>query len=234
MNNTNNFSARESFAHAKNLFYNAMRDKFQSDTDCWNFVNSLKLSQSEVRLEVELNSANNLFTFAVNPQQANTTNIKFPTEKRLELQDSLVANEYGIYVCNPASREDVEFELSTYANELAFSAAQAAAINGTFYANGNFQVRCNNDVVAPYRGLLNHLYKPQTQQTAALAAGSPADQIRGAEDGMITMEPNLLLIGSKNYQPQIVLPGALATVATFTRAVIIFRGVLAQNSTIVN
>jgi hypothetical protein len=92
----------------------------------------------------------------------------------------------------------------------------------------------NNDVVIPYRGLFNHWYKPQTQQTAALGAGSPGDQIRGAEDGMITFEPNAILIGSKGYQPQIVLPAAMASAAQFLRCILIFRGILAQNSTVVS
>jgi hypothetical protein len=86
----------------------------------------------------------------------------------------------------------------------------------------------------PYRGLFNHWYKGQTQQTAALGAASPADQIRGAEDGFITDEPNILLIGSKGYIPQIILPAAIALTSTHVRAVLIFKGILAQNSTSVS
>jgi hypothetical protein len=86
----------------------------------------------------------------------------------------------------------------------------------------------------PYRGLWNHLYNPQTQQTNPLGAGSPGDQVRGAEDGMVTMEPNILLVGSKGYLPEIVLKSALASAAANLRAVLIFRGVLAQNSTSVS
>lgn len=235
MNNTNNLSARESYEHAKARFYVAMRDKFDSNEACWNWINTLKFSQSEIRLETLLNIVNNTFTFGVTPQQANSANIVFNTEQRLNLQDSLVINEYGIFVAAPSSNTDTNFQLKTYGNTQTFpTGASAANIDGTFYSNGNFQVRCNNDVVAPFRGLFNHWYKPQTQQTLALGAASPADQIRGCEDGMVTMEPNLVLIGSKNYQPQIVLPVALAAVEAFQRVVLIFRGVLAQNSTVVN
>jgi hypothetical protein len=95
-------------------------------------------------------------------------------------------------------------------------------------------MRVNNDVIIPFRGLLNHWYKPQTQQTAALGPASPQDQFRGAEDGFITQEPNLLLIGSKAYVPQIELPAALSSAAEFLRCVLIFRGILAQNSTVIN
>jgi hypothetical protein len=234
LNNTNNMSARESFLHAKAMFFKAFRDKFSNDGDCRQWVDSLKLSQSEIRLEVELNAANNSFVFGLTPNQVNSTNVQFLTETRLNLQDSLCVNEYGIYVAQPAARDSTAFQLKTYGSSQTFAAADAAALDSTFYSNGGFQIKCNNDVICPYRGLFNHWYKPQTQQTAALGAASPADQIRGAEDGMITSEPNVVLIGSKNYVPEIVLKSAMASAAQFLRAVIIFRGILAQNSTVVS
>lgn len=235
MNNTNNYSARMSFDIAKQILFNAWIGNFNGDAQaCNKWVESRKLSQSEVRLEVELNTANNLFTFGLTPQQANSTNVVFNTEKRLDLQDSLIASEYGVFVAQPSSRTATDFVLNTYGNTQNFAAADAAALDSTFYSNGFFLMKCNNDVIIPYRGLFNHWYKPQTQQTAALGAGSPKDQIRGAEDGFITQEPNVLLIGSKNYVPQIQLPSNLASAAAFERCILIYRGVLAQNSTVIN
>jgi hypothetical protein len=235
MNSTNNASARMSFDIARQLLYDSWIGSFKGDAaGCRNWVNGKKLSQHEVRLEVELNTANNRFAFGVTPNQSNTTNFIFPTENRLMLQDSLIVSEYALFVCQPASRTDVAFTLETYGNTQVFAAADAAALDGTFYSNGSFSTKVNNDVVIPYRGLFNHWYKPQTQQTAALGPASPKDQLRGAEDGFVTQEPNLLLIGSKNYVPEIILPGALASAAAFLRAVLIYRGVLAQNSTVVN
>lgn len=234
MNNTNNFTARESYIQAKKMFFKAFRDKFNNDGDCASYVESLKLSQSEIRLEVELDAVRNSFVFGLTPNQTNTTNVQFNTERRLNLQDSLCVNEYGIFVAQPASRTDTAYNLRTYGNTQDFAAADAAALDTTFYSNGGLQVRANNDVIIPYRGLFNHLYRPQTQQTAALGAASPKDQIRGSEDGMITAEPNLVLIGSKNYVPEIVLASALASAAAFERCILIFRGILAQNSTVVS
>jgi hypothetical protein len=43
-----------------------------------------------------------------------------------------------------------------------------------------------------------------------------------------------VLIGSKNYVPEIVLKSAMASAAAFLRTVVIFRGILAQNSTVVS
>lgn len=239
LNTTNNFTAREAYTTAKKMFWRAFRDKFApgagGDSDCANFVESLKLSQSEIRLEVKLDALRNAFTFGVTPNQANTNNIQFNTERRLQLQDSLCVNEYGIFVGNPAADADTEWRLRTYGNTVDFAATTAKSLDSTFYSHGHLQVNANNDVVIPYRGLFNNLYMPQTQQTAALGAASPGDQIRGAEDGFITAEPNLVLIGSKNYVPQLILPAALTIdAADHPRAVIIFRGVLAQNSTVVS
>ncbi len=235
MNNTNNSSARESFEIAKKIFFNSFLNNFKGDmAACQSYVNSLKLSQSEIRLEVNLSTTANSFVFGVLNNQANSNNIQFGTETRLNQSDTLCVNEYGIFVGQANGNNDTTFQLNTYGNNQIFAAADAAALNSTFYSNGGFQITVANDVVCPYRGLFNHFYRGQTQQTAALGAGSPGDQIRGAEDGMITMEPNILLIGSKNYQPQIVLKSALASAASNLRAVLIMRGILAQNSTVVS
>lgn len=238
MNSTNNLSARETYQHARRMLYNAMRNKFsegfQGDKDCTDWVDGRKLSQNEIRLEVRLNITSNSFIFGLTPNQANSSNLQFPTERRLELQDTLVSSEYGVFVANPSSDTDVAFELKTYGNNQVFTQPQADQLNSTFYSNGFYQLKCNNDVVAPYRGLWNHMYVPETQATAAPGAASPIDQRRGAEDGFITQEPNILLIGAKNYVPSVELKAALTSAGTFARAIVIYRGILAQNSTIVN
>jgi hypothetical protein len=235
MNSTNNASARMSYDVAKQILFNSWIESFGGNsTECWRWVNNRKLSQHEIRLEVELNINNNRFAFGLTPNQANSTGVVFNTENRLMLQDSLIVSEYAVFVAQPTSQTDTAYLLNTYGNTQVFAAADAAALDSTFYSNGSLQTKVNGDVVIPYRGLFNHWYKPQTQQTAALGAGAPKDQLRGAEDGFITQEPNLLLIGSKNYVPEIVLPSALASAAAFLRAILIYRGVLAQNSTVVN
>lgn len=244
MNNSNNQSARESYGIAKKLLYDAWIDQFISANPgkpkeyasslCWQWVNSRKLSQNEIRLEVELNNSSNVFTFGVTSQQPNSNNVVFPTEKRLQQADTLISSEYKIFVAAPTSRLDTAFQLRTYGNPVDFTAAQALALDGEFYSNGYFSVKVNGDVITPLRFLSNHHYLPQTQQTVALGAGSPGDQFRGAEDGSITLEPNLLLIGSKTFVPQITLNTAMVPAMAFTRAILIECGVLAQNSTVIN
>lgn len=243
MNSTNNISARASFENAKRMFFNAFRDKFPAgvagDRACSDFVNSLKLSQSEIRTEVQLTTTANQFVFGVTTQQNSTgATAVNNTENRLALQDSLCVSEYGLFVAKPASATDAAYKLLTYGNVNVFSTSNAAAaIDGNLYSNGQFRLTCNNDVLVPSRGLLNHRYVPQTQQSGVTASATVAlyqDQFRGAEDGFVTAEPNIVLVGSKNYLPQLIIPSALAAVETYQRAVLIFRGILAQNSTVIS
>lgn len=235
MNSTNNASARSSFDIAREVLFNSWIGSFKGDSaSCRQWVNSRKLSQGEVRLEVGLNTTSNRFVFGVTANQSNSSNVIFTTENRLKLQDSLIVSEYAIFVAQTSGNTDTTYTLNTYGNTQVFAAADAAALDSTFYSNGYFTTKVNNDVVIPYRGLFNHWYKPQTQQTTALGPGSPKDQLRGAEDGFVTQEPNLLLIGSKDYVPEIVLLSALASAAANMRAILIYRGVNAQNSTVIN
>jgi len=236
MNNTNNISAEMAYIKAKEIFVSSFMDTFiskgRSAEDCRQWVNGLKLSQSEVRLEVELNAANTSFAFGLTNNDPNSNNVVFNTEKRLNLQDSLVVNEYGFYVGAPASRVDVAWRERTYGNFIDFGVADGALLEQILYGKGTFRVTCNGDVVYPNRPVINNLYRPQTQMTGALAAASPNDQFRGAEDGLITMQPNMFLIGTKGYIPEVKIPLALTGLAgTFHRLIFVAKGVLAQNST---
>lgn len=238
LNSTNNLSARQSFDHAREMFARAMLDKFNGNiVAARQWANSLKLSQNEIRTEVQLTTTAQTFAFGVTVQQASqgATGL-FNTEQRLNMQDSLCVSEYGIFVRKPASATSTIDPLFTYGDPVTFSTANVATALNTFYDHGQFKITVNNDVVMPARGLYNHKYIPQTQNGVGITAQTifPLGQIRGAEDGFITCEPNVVLIGSKNYVPQIVLPVALAAVETFQRAVLIFRGILAQNSTVIN
>lgn len=241
LNYNNNIAARDSLRKAKDVLFNSMWDKFLDKTkgderaakmlgEDW--VNNRKWSQSEVRLEVELNTQTSNFLFALTNNDQNTNGLIFRTEQRLDSQDTLVASEYGVFLGNPTSRDDTTYDVFSYANIVAFAAADIPGLRGTFFKNGSFYCTADKDVVIPYRGLIAHYKANQTQQTAALGAGSPQDQVDGSEDGYITAEPNFYLIGTKGYRPQIVMKTALTSLTNqFTRAIIIFRGNLAQNST---
>ena len=144
MNSTNNIAARAAYENAKRMFFNAFRDKFSSDMACSDWVNNLKLSQSEIRTEVQLTTTANQFTFGVTTQQfssgATTVN---NTESRLNLQDSLCVAEYGLFVANPSSATDTTYKLLSYGNVNVFTTANAGkAIDSTLYSNGQFKLTC--------------------------------------------------------------------------------------------
>jgi hypothetical protein len=236
VNNTNNFSARQAYEQAKALFLKAFSVGFKgSPEELQLLVNSFKLSQSEIRLEVPLSTTNTIFNFGVIQQQPATGNGNAPynTEIRLTQNDSICVNEMFLYVGKPASTTDTAWQLRSYGNSQDFPTG-AAALNTTFFSHGKLSIKINNDVLVPSRGLSNFFYKPETQQTAPLAANSPDDQFKGAEDGGITVEPNIVLIGAKQNIISIELPTALAAVDANTRAVLILRGIYAQNSTVVS
>lgn len=248
MDGTNSFTARESYLLARGMFYDALRDKFPEgaagDAKCKAWVNSLYLTQGEVRVEIELNANNNIYQFAVTPNQTNSNNGQvFNTEIRLPLQDSLCATEMQIFVMRPLSLVDAVLTpaqdgtlglLRTYGNTQDFTANAAQTLDSTFYSHGQFQFTRNGVKIVRNRGLVNWWYKGQTQQTAALGANSPGDQIQGVEVASCTLQPNIVLIGSSDNEPLIKLPSNLAVVDSFTRAVIIFKGPYAQNSTVIN
>jgi hypothetical protein len=241
MTGTNNQAGRMVYENAKRIFFNAWIETFLTlkgavagPAKCQEYVDSLKLAPAEIRLETTLDTVNSVFTFGVTPNQANNAGVVFKTENRLQMQDQLIVSEYGILTAQTAGTTDTAFDLNTYGNANVFAAADAAALNTTFYSNGQFALKCNNDIIIPGRGLLNHKYIPQTQQLAALGAANAHSQLRGVEDGFVTMEPNFILSGQKNNVPQIILPGALASMAANARVVLILRGLLAQNSTVVS
>lgn len=240
MNNSNNQTARAAYQRAKEILYDSWIGTFMNDGKpnpegrCRDYVESRKCSQSTLRLEVGLTAVGTNFKFAVTPNVANSSNVVFLTEQRLEMQDTLIANEYAVQIAQTAGNNDVNFQPRSYPNTQDFAAADVALLNNIFYGNGSLRWTCNNDVIAPYRPLRQNYYAGQTQQTAALGAGSPQDQFRGAEDGFITMEPNIWLIGSKGYIPEIVLKTAMTGLGANIRAILWLNGILAQNSTSVS
>lgn len=218
-----NIAARMVFDNAKTAILNAF-------PEVNNIISKVKLTQGSLRFSQPLSAAQTLYQF---PILVNETQLGiFNTEQRLNLQDSFVVSELGVFVSNPGSGTATAYRLLTYPNFVEFGAANAAALQGLY--NGSLKLTVNNDVLIPNWDLWRHYVTNQTQQTAALAAGSPNDQFDGSKDGFYPVEPNVVFIGSKNNILQIQLPAAIATVTAFSRIEIVVRGVLAQNSTVVS
>jgi len=186
-----------------------------------------KLTQSYLRTERTLvtNVTSYEFPILINASINGTIN---NTEQRLNQQDSFVCSEVGIFIGAPSSSADATYTLDTYANPVTYG---VASVPMQTVWNGNFTISVNNDILMPAWDVARHYYAPETQATAAPAAGSPIDQKRLAVDGFYPMEPNVIFIGSKKNTLKIDLPAALAAVLADSRLIIVLRGVLAQNST---
>lgn len=180
------------------------------------------LSQSFLRTEVALNTNSTLYQFPVlvNDNFVPVTN----TSKLLNLQDAFYVSELALFFAAPSSATDTTFPLVTYSNTTQFPAGAADSLH-TFY-NGIMTLTINNRQIVPAWDLYRHYWVGQTQQTATLA-----DQQDGSSSAFVPVEPGLVLIGSKQNQLQIQLPAALAAVTANSRAVLVFRGHLAQNVT---
>jgi hypothetical protein len=193
-----------------------------------------KLTQSDLVLEQQLLTTATRYQFPVlNNQNGNQGNAIFNTESRLAQQDSFVVSQWGFFLLKPTSATDTTFIAQTYPNPQVFTTANTSTQAETVY-NAFARITVNNDVVFPYWHLSRHRLVPQTQQTPLIAGvenANPYAQIDLSTDGFYPMEPNLLIIGSKNTVIDVNLPANLTAVETFQRLRCHFRGVLAQNST---
>jgi hypothetical protein len=232
----NSIAAREDFNVAAQIFNNAFNPMLLSNgmpnpnyNPAFDSVSAFRLSQSVLRLEQPQVSTSTQYLFPVLSNIQNQA-AAFNTEIRLNIQDSFVPTHVGFFPVLPGSSTDTTFKLLTYPNPAIFTnATQMQA----FY-NGSMSIMINNVQYTQKWDLWRHWQTNQTQQTTALGANSPEDQFMGSDDGFYPMQPFILLIGSQNIQVNINLPVAPTAVDANSRLVLMFRGILAQNSTVVN
>lgn len=205
------------FDNAKNLVNNAGFS-----------VGQAVLSQSYIRSEVAMSTSTTSYQI---PILVNSATNNFATNNLLNLQDGFVVSSIGVFVAIPATSTTTAFPLYTYPNATAISTVGAAAALYNLY-NGKLSVVVNNRQIVPSWDLYRHLYVPQTQQGAA-ATATTIDQNDSTEFGYYPVEPNIVLVGSKNNVISLELPGAISTLqaGTAPRIVVIMRGILAQNVT---
>lgn len=209
---------------AVNKAFSDLKDRFGNPI---NISDVCKLTKSTYRFEQPLVVGSTQYQFPVLAQQAIFAN----TETRLLQQDSAVIYQLGVFIGAPASATDAAFIPDAYPNPLKYG-ANAVPANALY--SGNLSITVNNDILIPNWDLLAHYNAPETQATALPAAGSPIDQFRGCHDGFVAMEPNVVLIGSKNNVININLPVGLTAVLTNSRVIVITRCIVAQNSTVVS
>jgi len=154
----------------------------------------------------------------------------FNTEKRLKLQDAFAVSSIGVFLAKPSSAIDATFRLFSYPNATQFPTGAASL--QTLY-NGDISGAVNNKIIVNQWDVSRHYYVPQTQNAVGVTAQTvfPIDEFDLATSGFYPVEPNLVHVGSKNLKWDLNLPAAFATLDANTRIVIIWRGVLVQNST---
>lgn len=194
------------------------------------------LSQSYLRSESLINTATTSYHMPVltNDNQ-NGANTSFNTSQLLALQDAFVVS--GIYIGfgNPASNTDATFTPRTYPSAINCGSQAAATSMHTLYS-GQLQLSVNNRNILTAFPISSCYYVPQTQGLTTQTNASPfhaIDQNDGFQSATVPIEPNVVLIGSKNNSLSIQLPAAIATppTGTFGRLIIIFTGILCQNVT---
>lgn len=187
-------------------------------------VENAVLTQSYLRFEQTLNNTSTFFNFPVLNNQTGGGQVVTPTEQRLNQQDAFYVQSVAIYLALGAGSA---LQPHTYPSPTVFTTGAASLY--AFY-NGKITITINNSVIGPGWDLLNFLQQPQTQATAA--TNSPVDQF---DPSMVNLwEPNVALIGTKNNVLVVTLPSNIATIDANTRCIIIARGVLAQNVTLMS
>ena len=194
-------------------------------------VNQAVLSQSYLRSEVAMSTTTTNYHVPVLVNDTQNGNA-FATENRLALQDAFVVSSIGIFVSAPAASTTTAFAYYTYPNAQIFSTSGAATALYNLY-NGQLNMTINNRQIMPAWDIYRHLNVPQTQTASSTGTNTAIDQNDASEYGYYPVEPNIVLVGSKNNQISLQLPAAIGTLQATTapRILVIFRGILAQNVT---
>lgn len=190
-------------------------------------VKKFVLTMSTLRLEQPLIAGSTLYTFPVLTFD-NQTSPAFNTEIRLKQQDTFIVSHMFYYLLLPTGATDTAVVPLTYESP-ALTGANAIPMRALW--SGDIRITIGNYVYVYNWDLHRHYYAPQTQQTAALGAGSPTDQKRLVEDGFCPVEPTVALMGTEDNLIQVNLDAAPASFTANARIGIMFRGVNAQNST---
>jgi len=187
-----------------------------------------KLTDSYVRFEALINTTSSAYQFGVlvNQPSPGAATGTFNTEVKLNLQDSFIANEVGVFLALPSSATDDTFKLASYASQQQFTTGYAQ-LNKIY--NGSLSLGIDNKTIVPKFDVFRSLFIPQTQQIAATGATAAQQQMDGNSYGMTPIQPMWIFNGKQNIQFTLNLATAITTVDANTRVVVLLRGHLAQN-----
>ena len=193
-------------------------------------LGNYKVTQSYLRMEVAAAAGPTQYQF----KPLINEGTPFNTENRLNLQDSFVISEIGLFIGKAASATDSKFIPQTYPNPKVFPTGAPDLL--AMYA-GKLSIQVNNDILIPSWDAFRHYLVPQTQGDIAAAVPPPSatvNQQDASSDGFYPCEPNIILVGSKNNQIFLNMAEGFTTLDANTRLILITRGHLIQNSTVVS
>ncbi len=224
----NGIAARLDFQNGVDIFRSAYSGVIDPATGRQvDVISKFKLTQSDLQLEQAQSATSNNYLFPVMVNIQNAGIAQNNTEIRLKNQDTFLPQYIGFFLGYPSSALDTTWRPKTYPPTSSANFLQAEA----FY-QGVINIRVNNTNYITNWKTSRHLLVPQTQSTAPVGAGSPEDQFDGGEYGFYPMQPYVIISGSSNMEIQIFLPVPPTAVDANSRLVLVFRGIIAYNSTI--
>lgn len=191
------------------------------------------ITESSLRFEQFVSADTTRYEFPVLAGQSSVgTNNILATEVRLEQNDNFHIAQIGFYLGVTENQTDTNFRLQTNPNEIFLGGATEALDYLTIY-NSLLNINVNQvDVLTNYR-LSKHMVVNQTQRLAS-AVNNNFDQIDSEVDGLISLQPALMLSGAYTNKISITFPAAVteALPDNNSRMIIIVDGLRAQNASI--
>ena len=176
----NGIEARDDFQNVTAIFDRAFNPKFVFDTGSnkwianpaynplWDAVSAFRLTQQTLRMEQPMVAGSNVYSFPILNNIQNQAQ-QFNTEIRLTQQDTFVPTHIFFGLEYPGSTTDTTFVPKTYPN----TQLSTQPVQETAYYNGTLVILVQNVRYTNNWDLWRHYKINQTQQTAALGAGSP-------------------------------------------------------------
>lgn len=200
-------------------------------------LKDVKLTQSTLRFEQQLVVGRTQYTFGILASDLGSNNSQpTNTEVRLRQQDSFITSNIAFRLGEPTSASDATYVDTSYPSPAIFNATGEAAALEVLY-KGQIKLTVNGDVIVPTLHTGRFRFVPATQKATAAANqnGIAYDAMDNATDGVMICEPNLVLIGSKGNIFETTYPNGVTVIGTagFTRMIWEYRGLNAQNSTII-
>ena len=201
-------------------------------------TNQTVMSQSYLRTETLISTTTTQYHMPVliNDNQ-NGVNSSFNTCQLLNLQDAFVVSGIFVGFGVPSSATDATFIPRTYPSAINCLGDQSKATALQTLYNGQLQLTVNSRQILTAFPITGNYYVPQTQGLATQTSPGTTpwvaiDQNDGYASATVPIEPNVVLIGSKNNVLNISLPAAISAAPNaFSRLIVIFSGILMQNCT---